>query len=81
MPSQKQNSFQDKIAEEKKRLEEQAVLLPNGPTKDEVLRKIKQLETAPKWTSGYRLDCGRRSKVLATQVLRSPAVTLGASSG
>ena len=46
MPSQKQNSFQDKIAEEKKRLEEQAALLPNGPTKDEVLRKIKQLETA-----------------------------------
>jgi hypothetical protein len=42
----RQYSFEDRIAEEKKRLEEQASLLPNGLPKNQLLRKIRQLETA-----------------------------------
>jgi hypothetical protein len=44
-PSRKY-SFEDRIAEEKKRLEERASLLPNGLPKNQLLRKIRQLETA-----------------------------------
>jgi hypothetical protein len=46
--------FEDRIAAEKTRLEEQAKLLPHGPTKDVLLGKISQLETAShmhKWLS------------------------------
>jgi hypothetical protein len=42
----RQYSFEDRIAEEKKRLEEQAALIPNGPLKNQLLRKIRQLDTA-----------------------------------
>jgi hypothetical protein len=42
----RQYSFEDRIAEEMRRLEEQASLLPNGLPKNQLLRKIRQLETA-----------------------------------
>jgi hypothetical protein len=40
------HSFDERLAAEKKQLEEQAVLLPPGAVKDVVLRKIGQLNTA-----------------------------------
>jgi hypothetical protein len=40
------HSFEDQVAAEKERLEEQAALLPHGPPKDALLRKIRQLDTA-----------------------------------
>ena len=45
-PSLTPDTFDDKIVAEKKRLEEQLALLPRGPLKDQLLRKIRQLETA-----------------------------------
>ena len=38
--------FDDRIAAEKRRLEEQLPLLPQGPVKEQLLRKIRQLEIA-----------------------------------
>jgi hypothetical protein len=38
--------FADRLAAEKKRLENEVVALPSGPKKEELLRKIRQLETA-----------------------------------
>jgi hypothetical protein len=40
------HSFEEQIAAEKSRLEEQAATLPPGPQKDALLKKIRQLETA-----------------------------------
>jgi hypothetical protein len=40
------HSFEDQIAAEKSRLEQQAATLPPGPQRDAVLKKIRQLETA-----------------------------------
>jgi hypothetical protein len=40
------HTFEDQVAAEKSRLEEQAALLPHGPEKDVLLRKIRQLDTA-----------------------------------
>jgi hypothetical protein len=40
------HSFDERLAAEKKQLEEQAVLLPPGAVKDVVLRKIGQLNAA-----------------------------------
>jgi hypothetical protein len=40
------HNFNDRIAAEKQRLEDQARLLPHGPQKDVLLRKIRQVETA-----------------------------------
>ena len=40
------HTFEDQVAAEKKRLEEQAAALPHGPPKDALLRKIRQLNTA-----------------------------------
>ena len=40
------HSFEDEVAAEKKRLEERADLLPHGPEKEKLLRKIRQLDTA-----------------------------------
>nr|WP_100381829.1 hypothetical protein [Bradyrhizobium canariense] len=40
------HTFDDHIAAEKARLEAQAADFPPGPKKDELLRKIRQLETA-----------------------------------
>jgi hypothetical protein len=40
------HSFEDQIAAEKSRLEEQAATLPSGPQGDALLKKIRQLETA-----------------------------------
>lgn len=45
-PSFPQHTFDDIIGAEKKRLEEQLELLPHGPLKAQVPRKIRQLETA-----------------------------------
>jgi hypothetical protein len=42
----KPHLFEDQIAAEKARLEQQAAGLPHGPEKDRLLRKIRQLETA-----------------------------------
>jgi hypothetical protein len=39
-------SFDERLAAEKRQLEEQAALLPPGSVKDVVLRKIGQLNTA-----------------------------------
>jgi sulfur relay (sulfurtransferase) DsrC/TusE family protein len=40
------HTFEDRISAEKKRLEEQFELLPQGPAKEQLRRKIGQLETA-----------------------------------
>jgi hypothetical protein len=40
------HSFEDQIAAEKSRLEQQATTLPAGPQRDALLKKIRQLETA-----------------------------------
>jgi len=40
------HSFDERLATEKKQLEEQGALLPPGSVKDVVLRKIGQLNTA-----------------------------------
>jgi hypothetical protein len=40
------HSFEDQMAAEKSRLEEQAATLPPGPQKDALLDKIRQLEAA-----------------------------------
>jgi hypothetical protein len=40
------HSFKGRIEEEKKRLQEQADLLPHGLLKETVLEKIRQLDTA-----------------------------------
>jgi hypothetical protein len=40
------HSFKDRIEEEKKRLQEQADLLPRGLMKTTLLEKIQQLDTA-----------------------------------
>jgi hypothetical protein len=40
------HTLEDQISAEKKRLEEQFELLPQGPVKDQLRRKIRQLETA-----------------------------------
>jgi hypothetical protein len=42
----KPHTFEGRIEEEKARLEEQIKFLPNGSRKDELLRKIRQLNTA-----------------------------------
>jgi hypothetical protein len=39
-------SFEDRVAAEKAHLEAEAADLPHGPGKDELLKKIRQLETA-----------------------------------
>jgi hypothetical protein len=39
-------SFEDRVAAEKARLEADVADLPPGPGKDELLKKIRQLETA-----------------------------------
>jgi hypothetical protein len=41
----KSRLFEDQTAAEKKRLEEQLPLLPQGPVRDQVLKKIRQLDT------------------------------------
>ena len=43
-PSRK-HSIEDRLAAEMKRFEQQAALIPNGPPKDQLLRKIRQLDT------------------------------------
>jgi hypothetical protein len=40
------HKFEDQIAAEKKRLEEQITELPHGPQRDMLRKKIRQLETA-----------------------------------
>ena len=40
------HTFEDRIAAEKARLEAQVARLRDGPKKDELLEKIRQLETA-----------------------------------
>jgi hypothetical protein len=42
----KPHSFEGRIEEEKKRLQEQADLLPHGALKEALLKKIRQLDTA-----------------------------------
>ncbi|GMO24654.1 hypothetical protein [Bradyrhizobium ottawaense] len=39
------HSLEERLAEEAKRLREQAELLPHGPLRDETLRKARQAET------------------------------------
>jgi hypothetical protein len=39
-------TFEDRIAVEKVRLEAQVANVPHGPTRDDMLKKIRQLETA-----------------------------------
>jgi hypothetical protein len=55
----RQYSFEDRLAEEKKRLEQQAALAPNGLLKDQLRREIRQLETAShlkEWVSSSGLQ-------------------------
>jgi hypothetical protein len=40
------HTFEENITAEKARLEELASALPNGPSKERILAKIRQLETA-----------------------------------
>jgi hypothetical protein len=42
----KPHTFEGRIEEEKKRLQEQADVLPLGAAKEALLRKIRQLDTA-----------------------------------
>jgi hypothetical protein len=39
-------TFEDRIAAEKARLEAQVADVPHGPVRDDMLKKIRQLETA-----------------------------------
>jgi hypothetical protein len=39
-------AFEDRIAAERARLEAQVANVPHGPRRDELLRKIRQLDTA-----------------------------------
>lgn len=39
------SSLEDRLAEEARRLREEAELLPHGPVRDEALRKARQAET------------------------------------
>jgi len=39
-------TFEDRIAAEKARLEAQVANVPHGPVRDDMLKKIRQLETA-----------------------------------
>jgi hypothetical protein len=53
------HTFEDRIAAEKARLEAQVADLQYGPEKDELLRKIRQLETAAhinEWVSSPGLQ-------------------------
>jgi hypothetical protein len=53
------DTFEDRIAAEKARLEEQVADLHYGPEKNELLNKIRQLETASrinKWLSSPELQ-------------------------
>jgi hypothetical protein len=53
------HTFEDRIATEKLHLKAQAAGLPPGPQKDEVLKKIRQLETATRmkeWLSSPGLQ-------------------------
>jgi hypothetical protein len=43
---QRRQSFENRLADEKKRLQEQAASLPHGAEKETVLRKIEQIDTA-----------------------------------
>jgi hypothetical protein len=48
----KPHTFEGRIEEEKKRLQERADLLPHGAAKETLLRKIRQLDTASHVRSG-----------------------------
>ena len=53
------HSFEERLAAEKQRLEQQAEKLPPGPAKDQLLQKIGQIETASridKWLSSPGLQ-------------------------
>jgi hypothetical protein len=53
------HSFEERLAVEKKRLEQQAEKLPSGPAKDQLLQKIERIETASridKWLSSPGLQ-------------------------
>jgi hypothetical protein len=53
------HTFEERLAAEKKRLEQQAERLPPGPAKDQLLQKIEQIETASridKWLSSPGLQ-------------------------
>jgi hypothetical protein len=56
------HSFEDRLAAEKKRLEEQAALLPHGAVKDALERKIGQLEIARRLHEDLRSSDLPRSK-------------------
>jgi hypothetical protein len=44
--SSKPHSFEDRIAAEKSRVEEQLAGISHGPQRDELVKKIRQLDTA-----------------------------------
>jgi hypothetical protein len=53
------HTFEDCIAAEKARLEAQIANVPHGPARDELLRKIRQLDTAAhisEWLSSPELQ-------------------------
>jgi hypothetical protein len=56
------HSFEERLAAEKKRLEQQAVKLASDPAKDQLLQKIGQIETASRidnWLSSSGLQSPR----------------------
>jgi hypothetical protein len=48
------HSFEDRIAAEKLRLEEQLAASPHGPARDALIRKIRQLKTASQMSDWQR---------------------------
>jgi hypothetical protein len=49
----KTHSFEDRLAEEKGRAEEELAGVSHGPQRDALVKKIRRLETASHLTSGY----------------------------
>jgi hypothetical protein len=47
-------SLEDRLADEGKRLREQAELLPHGPLRERVLRKARQVETGSQMSEWLR---------------------------
>lgn len=53
-------SLEERLAEQARRLREEAELLPHGPTRDDALRRVRQAETGSHM-SGWLTSPGLRS--------------------
>jgi hypothetical protein len=72
-------SLEERLAEEAKRLRDQAKRLPPGPKREILLCKARQDETTSRLTEWlHRQDCSRQSK--AAQLVHHPVPAIGTSS-